>query len=224
MEIYMWMWQHQTCSSLTKDATAYSQYWIQKNHLDPFRYLFLTVKIHKGPPSTCPVCSNCASLVHLLGKWLDYMLQPVIACQPFYFKDLFLLKQEIDKLVLPPNASIITFDAVAMYTNININDSINKIMKFLSEIWDKYDFKAVEEAMNIVMQSNHIQFGDLIFCRTCGVAMGMSPTPTIANLYIAIYEHDHIIPLIGSYLMYYKRFIDNGFPVWLHDKDPTTCK
>jgi hypothetical protein len=38
-----------------------------------------------------------------------------------------------------------------MYTNIDINDSINRIMKFLSEIWDKYDFKAVEEAMNIVM-------------------------------------------------------------------------
>jgi hypothetical protein len=54
--------------------------------------------------------------------------------------------------------------------------------------------------------------------------MGMSPAPTIANLYVAIYEHDHIIPLIGSYLMYYKRFIDNGFTLWLHDKDLTTCK
>jgi hypothetical protein len=52
--------------------------------------------------------------------------------------------------------------------------------------------------------------------------MGMSSAPTIANLYIPIYEHDHIIPLIGSYLMYYKRFMDDGFAVWLHDKYPTT--
>jgi hypothetical protein len=124
----------------------------------------------------------------------------------------------------PTQCKHITFDAITMYTNIDINDSINQIMKFLSEIWDKYDFKAVEEAMNIVMWSNRIQFGDLIFHQTCGVAMGMLPAPTIANLYVAIYEHDHIIPLIGSYLMYYKRFINNGFAVWLHDKDLTTCK
>jgi hypothetical protein len=109
-----------------------------------------------------------------------------------------------------------------MYTNIDINDSINQITKFLSEIWDKYDCKAVEKAMNIVMRNNCMQFGDLIFCQTCGVAMDMSPAPTIANLYVAIYEPDHIIPLIGSYLMYYKRFINDGFAVWLHDNDPTT--
>jgi hypothetical protein len=126
-------------------------------------FFYLTVKIHKGPLSTRPVCSDCASLVHPFGKWLNYTLQPVVACQPFYFKDLFLLKQKIDKLVLPPNASIITFDAIMMYTNIVINNSIKKIMKFISEIWDKYDCKAVEEAMNIIMQNNHMRFGDLFF-------------------------------------------------------------
>ncbi len=141
------------------------------------------------------------------------MLQPIGAYQPFYFKDSFLLKQEIKKLVLPPNASIITFDAIAMYTNIDINNSIDRITKFLSEIWDEYDCKAVEEAMNIVMQNNHMQFGDLIFHQSCGVTMGMSPAPTISNLYVATYEPDHIIPLIHSYLMYYKRFIDDGFAI-----------
>jgi hypothetical protein len=109
-----------------------------------------------------------------------------------------------------------------MYTNIDINNSIDRITKFLSEIWDKYNCKVVEEAMNIVMQNTRMQFGDLIFCQTCGVAMGMLPAPTIANLYVAIYERDHIIPLIGSYLMYYKQFIDDGFTIWLHKNNPTT--
>ena len=48
--------------------------------------------------------------------------------------------------------------------------------------------------------------------------MSMAPAPTIATLFV-IYENDHIIPLVGKYLMYYKRFIDNGFAVWLHDSD-----
>jgi hypothetical protein len=109
-----------------------------------------------------------------------------------------------------------------MYTNIDIDDSISQIMEFLSTVWDKYDCKAMEEAMNIVMRNNRMQFGDLIFCQIRRVAMGMSPAPTIANLYVAIYERDNIIPLIGSYLMYYKRFIDDGFTIWLHDNDPAT--
>jgi len=39
-EINMWTRQHQMCSSLTKDATAYIWYWIQKNHFDPFGFFF----------------------------------------------------------------------------------------------------------------------------------------------------------------------------------------
>ena len=76
------------------------------------------------------------------------------------------------------------------------------MMGFLSTIWNKYDCKATEEAMNIVMQNNPMQFGDLIFRQTHGVAMGMAPAPTIAKLFVAIYENDDIIPLVGKYLMY----------------------
>jgi hypothetical protein len=220
-EIYQWTRKHNMCEYLTKDATKYIRHWTQKNHSDPFGYFYLTIKIHKGPLSTRPVCSDCTSLVHPLGKWLDQVLQPIVASQPFYFKDSFTLKQDIDKLNLPPNASIITFDAISMYTNIDIDDSIARIMNYLSTIWDKYDCKAVEEAMNIVMRNNRMRFGDLFFCQTRGIAMGMSPAPTIANLFVAIYENEHIIPLVGKYLMFYRRFIDDGFAVWLHDRDPT---
>ena len=218
-EIYKWTRNAGSC--LSQDSRSYIRYWIQKNRFDPFGYFYLTIKIHKNPVSTRPVCSDCASLVHPLGKWLDYALQPVVADQPFYFKDSFSLKQELDKIVLPPNASIITFDAVSMYTNIDIDDSIERISTFLANTWNKHKCKAVKSAMEIVMKNNRMRFGDLIYHQIRGVAMGMSPTPTIANLYVAIYELEFIIPLLEKYLMFYKRFIDDGFAVWLHDLDPT---
>jgi hypothetical protein len=218
-EIYKWTRNAGSC--LSQDARSYIRYWIQKNRFDPFGYFYLTIKIHKTPVSTRPVCSDCASLVHPLGKWLDYALQPVVADQPFYFKDSFSLKQELDKIVLPPNASIITFDAVSMYTNINIDDSIERISTFLANTWNKHKCKAIKSAMEIVMKNNRMRFGDLIYHQIRGVAMGMSPAPTIANLYVAIYELEFIIPLLEKYLMFYKRFIDDGFAVWLHDLNPT---
>jgi len=173
------------------------------------------------PLSTRPVCSDCASLVHPLRKRFDYALQPVVIDQPFYFKDSFSLKQELDKIVLPPNASIITFDTVSMYTNINIDDSIERISTFLADIWDKHACKVVKSAMEIVMKNNRMQFGDLIYHQIRGVAMGMPPAPTIANLYITIFELEHITHLLDKFLLFYKRFIDDGFAIWLHDLDPT---
>ena len=195
----------------------YICYWIQKNIFDLFGNFYLKIKIHRTPLSTCPVCSDYASLVHPLGKWLDYTLQPVITDQPFYFKDSFSLKQELDKIVLPPNASIITFDAVSMYTNIDINDSIKRTSTFVANIWDKHECKAVKSAMEIVMRNNGMRFGDLFYHLIRGVAMGMLPALTIANLYVAIYEFEFIIPLLEKYLMFYKIFIDYGLPIWLHD-------
>jgi hypothetical protein len=110
-----------------------------------------------------------------------------------------------------------------MCTNIDINDSIKRISTFLAETWDNYDYKAVKEAIEIVMKNNRMIFSNLIYHQIRGIAMGMSPVPTIANLYVAIYERNHIIPLVNvKYLLFYKRFLDDGFAVWLYDKDPTT--
>jgi hypothetical protein len=52
--------------------------------------------------------------------------------------------------------------------------------------------------------------------------MGTSPAPTISNLYVAIYEQIHILSLLQKYRPFYKRFIDDGVAIWLHDNDPTT--
>jgi hypothetical protein len=208
------------CSSLTKDATIYIRHWTLKNQSNPCGYFYLMIKLHKAKGGTHPVCFDCASLVHCLGKRLDYTLRPISTSQPFYFKDFFTLKQELDKLVLPLNASIISFDAISMYTNIDINDSIERISTFLAKTWDNYDRKAVKEAMEIVMKNNRMRLGNLIYHQIRGVAMRMLPALTIANLYVAIYKSDHIVGV--KYLLFYKRFIDDGIADWLHDEDPTT--
>ncbi len=49
--------------------------------------------------------------------------------------------------------------------------------------------------------------------------MGMSPAPTIANLYVAIYEQSHVLQYIPQVVLYLCRFIDDGLGIWLHDSD-----
>jgi hypothetical protein len=50
--------------------------------------------------------------------------------------------------------------------------------------------------------------------------MGMSPAPTLANLFGAIYKEEYVLPFVPAIVIYLHRFIDNGFGIWLHGPDP----
>ena len=67
-----------------------------------------------------------------------------------------------------------------------------------------------------------MKFGDLYAHQIKGIAMGMSPAPSIANLYVAIYERDHLNPCQHTALHFLRRFIDDGFGIWLRDPNPQT--
>jgi hypothetical protein len=196
---------------------------------DPFSYFYLTIKLHKTPISTRPICSDCASLPHALGQWVDEQLQPIVKGQSTYFKNSFDLKKDLGGITLPANALIFTYDALSMYTNIDTEECIARIEQYLWLPATHFRFyhkhpRVIIAAMALVMRNNRMRFGDLVIHQIKGIDMGMLPTPTIANLFVAIYEAEHIVPKIGSYLLLLRRFIDDGIGVWLHDPNPVVVK
>ncbi len=54
--------------------------------------------------------------------------------------------------------------------------------------------------------------------------MGMSPAPTIANLFVAIYEKTHVLQYVPHVVLYLCHFIIDGIGIWLRDPDPTIDK
>ena len=111
-----------------------------------------------------------------------------------------------------------------MYPSINTNDCLARLTGYLSktEVSGKYGFSstALLEAIEIVMFNNRMRFGDITVKQISGIAMGMSPAPTISNLYMAIYEETHILKFLP--ILYLRCFIDDGVGIWLHDPDPET--
>lgn len=80
--------------------------------------------------------------------------------------------------------------------------------------------KALIEAIELVMKNNRMKFGDIFAHQTSGIAMGMSPAPTIANLFVAIHEAAEILDWLHTQVLYLKRFIDDGIGIWIHHMDP----
>ena len=79
-----------------------------------------------------------------------------------------------------------------MYTNIDTNDCITRLSEFLLQDKNQelfgYPALALVEAITIVTKNNRMRFEDLTFQRLVGVAMGISPAPPIANIYVAIFK------------------------------------
>ena len=65
-----------------------------------------------------------------------------------------------------------------------------------------------------------MRFGDLIVKQLSRIAMGMSPAPTIANSYMAIYEQSHVLQYIPQVVLYLCRFIDDGLGIGYMTQTP----
>ncbi len=159
---------------------------------------------------------------------MDATLQPIVKDQVLYFKNSAELKSDLENLTLPPNASLFMYDAVAMYQSIDTTDCLACLSGYLSnkEVSRTYGFlsKALLEALELVMLNNLMRFGDIIVKQISEIGMGMSPAPTIANLYAAIYEEAHGLKYIPLVVLYLRCFNDDGLRVWLHDPDPAADK
>ena len=138
------------------------------------------------------------------------MLQPIAQIQHTYFKKSFELKNKLSKLKLPPNASLFTYAAISMSTNTDTEDCIASLTTFLKNQDNKLKFKYTDNALlaviKIVMKNNRIRFGDFIAKQIKGIAMGMSPAPTIANLFAAIHKDKELLFLL-------QRFINDGLGI-----------
>ena len=198
------------------------------NKLARFR---MTVKAHKikdnwkdfTPPrlKMRPIVCCAGTFMNCWSRWLDYQLQ---RCKPFiptYLRDSNQVIDDIKDLNIPPNARLFTADANSMYNNIDTDHACTVIGAWLDElaphIGKDFPIDAIKVAMHHIMRNNIFEWGTLYFLQLLGTAMGTSAAVMWATLYFGYHETKSLIPTFGNYFLYFKRFIDDIFGIWLLD-------
>lgn len=178
--------------------------------------IFYTLpKIHKPgfPPPGRPIISGCDSLLDPLSKYLDYYLQPLVLLIPSYLKDTQDLIQKVEGMTLPQEALIMTMDITSLYTNIVHTEAYRAISMFLDRREDLFPpTHFLLEILELILEKNYFRFGDQFYIQKRGIAMGSAAAPTIANLFMAVFEQEHIFVDSNPYLhniLFYKRYIDD---------------
>ncbi len=140
------------------------------------------------------------------------MCRPFVKSTDSYILDSQNLIQKLDNKVFPKDSKLITGDFDALYSNIDHEDCLLKCTDFLNgKIKSKhFTIIGLHDILKLVLKSNYFSYNQKYFKQELGIAMGSICGPTIANLFVSIYEIKWTT--IYRPLAYY-RFIDDVFLV-----------
>ena len=133
-----------------------------------------------------------------------------------YIKDSQDLIIKTKNVFIPSSFNIFSCDFESLYTNIPHSTCLSMICDFLSDKFDNnhLNISAFKDLLLFILDNNYFLFDDIFYKQTKCIAMGSACGPSIANLFVFLYEKKWLY--IHKPLIYY-RFIDDIFIVSRYD-------
>jgi hypothetical protein len=222
--------KHREAIMYSDAQSTYFERAMTQEHLMKTRVpqLYGTPKAHKNMtpnnvPHFRPVQSCVNSLPEIFSKMVSHHLQHLVQNElPTYIRDSKHLRNSLLEkfpLGLPKGAKLFSIDAVSMYTNIETAHGIEVVRSWFTLYKEKLPpntpAEFVIDALSLIMNDNILQFGNTYWRQKQGTAMGTSCAVNYANLYVGLLEVLKILPNFKNNLLFYMRFIDDGFGVWI---------
>lgn len=172
-----------------------------------------------------PICGSPSCVTSRLSNMLDIILKPMCVKVRSYIKDsthfLSTLPKEISE-----NSSLVTFDVVSLYNNIQINLALEAVSHWIDThpemLVRDFSKSFIIEGLSLVLNNNTMCFNDTVYKQIRGVAMGTRVAPSVASLTLGFLEkklysdiEDAFNEQIKTYFMEnWHRFLDDCFITW----------
>ena len=187
--------------------------------MKPGRF-YLTIKVHKDPIATRPICSTIPWLTTPAAAWLDSKLQPLLKAEPNCITSSLSLLKIISDAKFRTAKYLATFDVVSLYPSIVIDTALANLTARYGpgSPMETEDWPAILDLLNFVLRNNYFEFNDQLYKQLQGVAMGVKPAVPFASLFMVTIE-EPVLRTFAQNLLLYKRFIDDGFLIWSGNYD-----
>jgi len=191
---------------------------LQAYHRTPIFYGL--PKVHKSPVTLRPVVSTSGSLLAVFSTWLDFKMKTLLPFVQSHIQNSFTVVEELKAITLPKNALIFTADATSMYTNIDTATGLASVRAFIDSNIDNIpnDFPVdlFLRVLECVMTNNVFTFIDTYWLQLTGTAMGTPVACAYAMVTFGHHENSVILKNFNNELLYYRRYIDDIFGIWVH--------
>jgi len=210
---------------LTAAELLYFQRSFSQHHRLPIFYGL--PKVHNNPTTLRPVVSSVNGFLSIFSNWLDYKMKTLVPLVHSYIKNSTDIIKDLKHLRIPHNAHLFSADAKSMYTNIDSPTGITALRDFISDnatqLPSNFPTELFLSVLRTVMDNNIFSFSDTFWQQLSGTAMGTPSACAYATVSFGQHENKHIIPNFKHNLIYYKRYIDDIFGIWLPPKENATA-
>jgi len=176
-------------------------------------------KLPKTPMTLRPVVSSSSSFLSIFSVWLDHKMKTLIPLVQSYIQNSTAVANDLKSLEIPEGALLFSADATSMYTNIDTETGVSAIRDFIATnlryLPQDFPTELSLQILNIVMENNIFTFAGTYWLQLSGTAMGTPAACAYATISYGHHENTKILPAFRSQLLYYKRYIDDIFGIWL---------
>lgn len=204
---------------ITKDQLKY----LSGPDLYQNRTFYLLPKIHKDVnswpipnkmPEGRPIVSDVDSETYRISEYIESFINPLSTNHKSYLKNTQDFISKIQNKEINNDYLIVTGDISALYTNMNINRTINVVKKAfqLNPVTHRPD-KYLLELLELCLKNNDFEFNEQYFLQIMGTAMGKRFAPSLANLYLIDLDNAAMNDFKIKPLLFF-RYLDDIFFIW----------
>ena len=177
-------------------------------------------KIHKNPWKIRPIVPMHSYATTRIAMVVHHYLQPLMDQYPWICHS---SRSFVSDLLRETRGiagcwKLWTADVQSMYTNILTEELLLALREAMKEVLDVQLQDFILGAVQFLNSTVFFQFGKTVYKQNYGIAMGLACAPTLANLFMAVWEAKSNV----SKLLFYRRYIDDIFAVVHPDIDPST--
>lgn len=190
------------------------------------RTFYLLPKIHKKPetwpqpgkmPEGRPIVSDVNSETYRISELIDHYINPLATKHETYIKNTYDFIEKVRNYAVENNYLLVTGDVTALYTNMNIDRSIECVRKAFNENKQiNRPDKHILDLLEISMKYNDFEFAGNFYLQTMGTAMGKRFAPGLANLYLLEFDRMAKNGFRMKPLLFF-RYLDDIFFLWPGD-------
>lgn len=197
--------------------------WITKNEYDfllckhpRFPTFYMLPKVHKdleNPPGR-PIISGNDSITEPASKFVDHFIKPFVATLPSYIQDSTQVLNKIEEIKNIGSCVMATMDVESLYSNIVHDEGLKALKHYLGsrpdDLMPPTDF--IVQLTEWTLKNNVFLFQDKLYKQEKGTAMGACFAPNYANLFLGLWEEQHIFSNQNPFkdcIVWWGRFIDD---------------
>ena len=169
------------------------------------------------PPGR-PIVSLINTPSQVIGRYCDFFLLPLVQMQDTYIKDSSAFINMIEKIKVPKNCLLVTFDVTSMYTNMSFQELLDAVDRAYNRniIQPLLDIHCppkqdILDLLKIVLENNYFEFNGKTYRQVIGAPQGFIASPEICDIRM----HEITSSLLSRFrfqenILFFKRYRDDG--------------